>query len=93
MGPGRYHIAVRGINEHGILSSNELQYEFHISSVLEKQLVFFLLLMGAIIIIAAIFNVRDRQRKRLEDLRNSIARDLHDEMGSTLSQINMMSEL
>ena len=51
------------------------------------------MLIVAIIIIAAIFNVRDRQRKRLEDLRNSIARDLHDEMGSTLSQINMMSEL
>ena len=94
MGPGRYHIAVRGINEHGILSSNELQYEFHISPPFWKSSwFFFLLLMGAIIIIAAIFNVRDRQRKRLEDLRNSIARDLHDEMGSTLSQINMMSEL
>jgi signal transduction histidine kinase/ligand-binding sensor domain-containing protein len=94
MGPGQYHITVRGINEYGIVSPNVLQYEFHISPPFWKSSwFFFLLLLSAIAVIAAIYNIRDRQRKRLEDLRNSIARDLHDEMGSTLSQINMMSEL
>lgn len=49
---------------------------------------FFILLLTA----AAMF-IRNNRRKQLQSIRNSIADDLHDDIGSTLSSINIMSEL
>jgi len=46
----------------------------------------------AIIIIAAII-IRNRRIKQLQIIRNSIADDLHDDIGSTLSSISIMNEL
>ncbi|QEC43201.1 sensor histidine kinase [Pseudobacter ginsenosidimutans] len=54
-----------------------------------------LTLMG--LAIAGIFLIRSRQRLRQQmkemELRNSIAADLHDEVGSSLSSIYMLSEM
>ena len=49
------------------------------------------LLVIAIIITAVI--VRNRRIKQLQNIRNSIADDLHDDIGSALSSISIMSEL
>jgi signal transduction histidine kinase len=38
-------------------------------------------------------NYRNRQRLKLQTLRNKIARDLHDDVGSTLSSISIFSEM
>ncbi|MFZ1705122.1 MAG: ATP-binding protein [Saprospiraceae bacterium] len=43
-------------------------------------------------IIYSIFKYRDVQRQKVEKLRLAIARDLHDDMGSNLSHIKMLSE-
>ena len=60
-----------------------------------------IIIMGALALvalaIAGIFLIRSRQRLRQQmkemELRNSIAADLHDEVGSSLSSIHMLSEM
>lgn len=49
---------------------------------------FFLLGLGAFIFT----RLKEQQRRRSETMRQKIARDLHDEMGSTLSSISILSE-
>ena len=47
---------------------------------------------AGLLILLGIWHYRARQRQRLEAFRESLARDLHDEMGSTLSSIRFFSE-
>jgi len=46
----------------------------------------------ALLVIAGIM-FRNNRHKQMQNIRNSIADDLHDEIGSTLSSISIMSEL
>ena len=48
-------------------------------------------LIIAFVIIAIV--IRNRKIKQLQNIRNSIADDLHDDIGSTLSSISIMNEL
>jgi len=40
-----------------------------------------------------IFKYRENEKRKIENIRYSIARDLHDDMGSHLSQVKMLSEI
>jgi signal transduction histidine kinase len=54
---------------------------------------YFLITLFVIVIIIAAIVIRTKRIKQLQKMRNSIADDLHDDIGSALSSINIMSEL
>src|SRR4030095_14769225 len=55
--------------------------------------VFFLSGLFILLIVIAAIIIRNRRIKQLQNIRNSIADDLHDDIGSTLSSISIMNEL
>jgi two-component system sensor histidine kinase UhpB len=61
---------------------------------LQRQyLTWFLIALLIIAIIITGVVIRNKRIKQLQNMRNSIADDLHDDIGSALSSINIMSEL
>jgi streptogramin lyase/two-component sensor histidine kinase len=93
LGYGTYLLKVRAENSFGLKSPNEFELNIIISPPFWRTWWFNLLIIILIsFIIFSFFKYRDAQRKKLDKIRHSIARDLHDDMGSTLSHIRMMSE-
>ena len=75
-----------------------------VSKVLEQQIrirypfwwqAWFLVLVAAGLVLAVygLYRYRIRQLVRVQELRNSISRDLHDEIGSAVSSVNMLTEV
>ena len=58
----------------------------------ELKIYFFLMTIGSLVLTGAIL-WRNRRNRQFQEMRNSIADDLHDDIGSTLSSITIMSEL
>ena len=54
---------------------------------------YFLIALLIIAIIITGIVIRNKRIKQLQNMRNSIADDLHDDIGSALSSISIMSEL
>ena len=76
------------------MSSNEGIFSFSVASPFWKTWWFILLcsfVVGAIIYV--IYRLRIRQLLLLQQVRNRIATDLHDDIGSTLSNINILAGL
>lgn len=94
LSPGNYSLQMYGENANGISSAKILTYSFEIKKPFWLSWWFITLV---IVSIAAIFYMlylfRVRQLKRVEQLRNKISLDLHDDIGSTLSSISILSEM
>lgn len=78
-----------------IYKEQEKQKEIQlVRSKFRDRLVVYALLGGLVlfIVVAGIF-LKSHRQKQLQRIRNSIADDLHDDLGSTLSSISIMSEL
>ena len=92
--PGKYILKVKCTNPHGIWSNNELSIPFEIEVPWFKSWIFF----GSIftltsVAIFGLFRFRLQQKTKLLTIRDSIARDLHDEIGSNLSTISIFNEV
>ncbi len=88
--PGRYTFWVRGTNYQGEWSEQLASIHLRILPPWWGTW-WFRLSMGALVALGiySLIRFRQRTRKNLEDLRNRISQDLHDEIGSTLSSISL----
>ena len=90
---GQYTLRLKATNNDGVWNENGAVLTFRVVPPLHRRWYFYLglALLGAGITYA-IARYRYLQRRRLEDFRERLARDLHDEMGSTLSSIRFFSD-
>lgn len=92
--PGDYTFKVRCENADGISSKNITSLRIYVRPPFWQQEWF--IMLGIFALAALIYlahRVRVNQLMQMEKVRGRIARDLHDDMGSTLSTINILSEM
>jgi ligand-binding sensor domain-containing protein/signal transduction histidine kinase len=92
--PGHYKFLVKAANADGFWSSTNSTVAFTINPPFWNTWWF---MLGSILICASIIyslhRYRLRQSLKVERLRNKIASDLHDEVGSSLTRISIYSDL
>jgi ligand-binding sensor domain-containing protein/signal transduction histidine kinase len=91
--PGNYQFEVRSANESGQFSVAAI-YPFTIHPSLVQTFWFkALLALIFLVIVYVIYHLHVNRILAVVKLRNQLARDLHDDMGSTLSTINILSSM
>jgi|GEM_PF-3229431 len=91
---GFYTFRVQAINKNGSISASDATMQIYTKPAYWETWWFRSLIAIAIaFILNVIYNYRKMQRLKQESIRLRIARDLHDEVGSTLSSISILSEL
>lgn len=91
---GRYTLHVKVMGPNGIISKEELTLHVRVIPPFFRTWWFWSLI--ALVFVAIFFayvHIRRQQRHRLEKIRERIATDLHDDMGSTLSSIRIFSDV
>jgi len=90
---GNHKLHVKASNNDGVWSKETI-YTIKVIPPFQRTIWFRLLIVAVIAgLISLIFVYRRQQRKRMERIRNRIATDLHDDMGSTLSSIRIFSDV
>lgn len=91
---GNYIFKVKCVSPDGVESKIVTSFKIHIDPPVYQEWWFILLVTLALsAIVYYIFLLRSRRRNEREKIRNRIARDLHDDMGSTLSTISILSSM
>lgn len=92
--PGLYEFKVRSQKPSGEWNTDSGVLQFEILRPFWQTKGFILLVIAAILgVIYAIHRFRIRQLLRLQEVRNAISRDLHDDIGASLSNINILNAL
>ncbi len=92
--PGRYIFLVKATNQTGQWMYESIPVAIVISPPFWKT-IWFWMLVGVLVVASLYWFYRNRlnQVKRIYEVRNKISRDLHDDIGATLSGIAMYSHL
>ncbi len=94
LAPGAYTFNVKVVNADGVTARNITQLKIFIHAPWYKTgwafLLWFFLLS---FIVQAVYSYRKRSREALSLMRQKIASDLHDDIGSTLNSISVYSEI
>jgi len=94
MPPGKYVFNVYCENLEGIRSPNITQVHIYIKPPFWRTWWFLSVCLFVIaLLIYVVHSLRVNKLLAVEKLRNHVARDLHDDMGSTLSTINILSSM
>lgn len=92
--PGKYRFAVEAQNAAGVWSNHPATYSFIISQPFWATWWFVTLnIFLTIGVVYLIYRYRLKQAMKFEHLRYKISTDLHDDIGSTLSSISILSEM
>ncbi|MEP7267103.1 MAG: two-component regulator propeller domain-containing protein [Saprospiraceae bacterium] len=90
---GKYEFELKAISASGIVSGKSILLPLKIVPPFYRTKWFlFLSIISMGYFFYLVFRIRELQRLKQEKLRLRIARDLHDEVGSTLSTISILSE-
>jgi signal transduction histidine kinase/ligand-binding sensor domain-containing protein len=94
LAPGNYRFLVRAVDANGVTSPQPATVSFRILPPLWQRWWFLSLIAAMMTSIAvALYRYRVAQLLALERVRTRIATDLHDDIGSSLSQIAILSEV
>jgi len=94
LSPGSYQFQVRAVSTDGLLSDRPASIAFVIETHIWQRLWFRMLLLTLVAsLLYAFYRYRLGRLLEMERLRTRIATDLHDDVGSTLSQIAILSEV
>jgi ligand-binding sensor domain-containing protein/two-component sensor histidine kinase len=94
LAPGNYEFMVRAQNSDGIFSPGITTLNINIVPAFWQTWWFVVLLVGiAMVPIYVIYKLRVRRMLEVQKVRERVARDLHDDVGSTLTSISILSEI
>jgi signal transduction histidine kinase/ligand-binding sensor domain-containing protein len=94
LSPGNYKFRVRSANANYVWSKETTELIINIIPPWYRTWWFYVTSMATLMyLLYAFYQFRLRQIKNLEQVRNRISRDLHDDIGSTLSSINILSQM
>lgn len=92
--PGTYSFRVKAKDANDLLSDNIASVSFIITAPFWKTIWFrFLLIFAIALFFYVLYRLRLKQITRLQNMRNSISNNLHDDIGASLSNINILNEM
>ncbi|WP_207426749.1 two-component regulator propeller domain-containing protein [Pedobacter sp. SYSU D00535] len=92
--PGEYVFKVKAVNSEGLESESVTSLPIHVKPAFWQTWWFKLFIALVITTMLTItYRLRLKQLLQVQLIRERVARDLHDDMGSTLSTINILSEM